>query len=103
MTIQKQGSDRTSRQMSEAPEGAFFVWCTGDVFYPRKLAAHIGRTDIIIKPRSWLSGNGWRGLERMVVIDHHLMDLHKTHHEIEAVIGIRIRNDRLKMRDQIKK
>lgn len=39
---------RTTRQMEAAPEGAVYVWCEDALTYPRRLAEHLGRTDLVI-------------------------------------------------------
>ncbi len=42
------GTGRTSAQMREAPAGAIFIWCNGQLDYPCRLAHHLGRTDLEI-------------------------------------------------------
>lgn len=38
----------TTRQMMEAPKGAIYVWINSHLDYPRRLADHIGRRDLVI-------------------------------------------------------
>lgn len=62
----------TSRQMQSAPKGAAFVWCNSHLYYPQKLAQHLGRTDLEVRPLQWLlnmpnlAGSVLNG----VVVDH---------------------------------
>ena len=45
----ERGTGRTTRQMENAPYGATFVWCSNHgLHYPRMLAKHLGRDDLII-------------------------------------------------------
>jgi len=65
-------SGRTTRQMQAAPFGAAFVWCNGMTEYPQELARALGRTDLIIRPLSWLSPQNVMGRKFSgIVIDHH--------------------------------
>lgn len=65
------GTDRTTKQMREAPQGAIFVWCTNVTAYPRALAAQLGRRDLDIAPLDWLDGHRHRGRPPgSVVVDH---------------------------------
>lgn len=62
---------RTSRQLSEAPPGAIFVWLSGNLAYPRALARFLGRTDIGFKPLEWLRWGSELGRgELKIVVDH---------------------------------
>jgi len=42
----------TTKQMQSAPEDAYFVWYNDDLAYPIKLAAFLGREDLVILKRS---------------------------------------------------
>jgi hypothetical protein len=42
----------TTKQMQNAPEGAYFVWYNDELAYPIKLATFLGREDLIILKRS---------------------------------------------------
>jgi hypothetical protein len=66
------GRGKTSQQMKEAPHGAVFVWCTGDLYYPKMLARHLGREDLKVKSFSWLQREEMYNLkpEIVVVVDH---------------------------------
>lgn len=62
---------RTTQQLKNAPQGAIFVWCNSHTYYPQNLARELGRSDIKIKPFSWLEERNVRGLRGAhVVIDH---------------------------------
>lgn len=78
----------TTRQMIEAPEGAFYVWCNGNTYYPRRLALHLGRRDLRVVGSDWLMnpGNVFSALD--VVIDH---ALEPTYRQMDAIDHIRIR------------
>ena len=69
---------RTSRQMMEAPPGATFVWNNSMLDYPRSLAADLGRTDLIIRPRSWLDPMRVRGLRGLTVVLDHAIELDQS-------------------------
>lgn len=70
------GTGRTTKQMMEAPKGAVFVWCNKEVWYPQRLAEKLGRKDLQIQPRSWLTGERWRGQSFPgIVVDHALHEL----------------------------
>lgn len=62
------GTGRTTRQIQQAADGAVFVWCNHALFYPRKLAAALGRYDLRIVGPIWLDSPGHR--PPAVVIDH---------------------------------
>jgi hypothetical protein len=65
------GTGRTSEQMRNAPQGAFYVWCNHHLGYPRTLAERLGRKDLKIVSNSWLNGDSWLGRRGYkVVIDH---------------------------------
>lgn len=44
---------RTTNQMLKAPIGAVYVWCNGDLYYPKQLARRLGREDLKVVPPSW--------------------------------------------------
>lgn len=58
--------------MLNAPKGSVYVWVTGDLGYPTRLAREIGREDLQIVRRSALeSDRYWNGRRLLaVVIDH---------------------------------
>lgn len=61
----------TTKQMTEAPQYAVFVWMHGDLEYPRDLARHLQRDDLEIVSPMWLDNRRWMGLRlRGVVVDH---------------------------------
>lgn len=65
------GTGTTTRQMQDAPKGAYFVWCNGQLEYPKALAKKIGREDLkIIRPydleRDRMCGIEFTG----IVVDH---------------------------------
>ena len=46
MTVR--GSGQTTQAMLAAPQGARYIWCNGQTDYPRSLAEHLGRKDLVI-------------------------------------------------------
>ena len=44
----------TTQQMTDAPQGAMYVWCNSELHYPKSLARTLGRTDLVVLPPSWL-------------------------------------------------
>jgi hypothetical protein len=60
----------TTKQMQEAPIGAFFVWCNGHVDYAKGLARKLGRPDLEVVPSAWLHERRVMGLLLPVVVDH---------------------------------
>ena len=64
---------RTTAQMNAAPPGAVFVWLNSNLFYPKALAAKLGRDDMEVRPLSWLNKRNTRGRRfnySEVVVDH---------------------------------
>lgn len=68
------GTGRTTAQMKAAPIDSVFVCCSNETYYCRHLAHHLGRGDLSIKPRAWLSRNA-RGVAIPVVIDHAIREV----------------------------
>jgi hypothetical protein len=64
-------SGRTTRQMQGAPKRSVFVWCNGQLDYPKSLAQRLGRSDLAIVGPSWLSSGAGRRFPG-VVLDHNL-------------------------------
>ena len=66
------GNGATTRQIENAPHGAVFVWCNGDLSYPKHIAHKLGRGDLEIVSPLWLeSPQRWAGrILKGVVIDH---------------------------------
>lgn len=60
---------RTSAQMLAAPKGALFIWCNGNLAYPRALAKHLGRSDLIVKAPAFFAITGGVRFPALVV-DH---------------------------------
>lgn len=61
----------TTKQMTEAPQYAVFVWVHGDLEYPRDLARKLQREDLEIVSPFWLEHRRWIGLRlRGIVVDH---------------------------------
>jgi hypothetical protein len=77
----------TSGQMKAAPAGEFFVWCNGDLRYPKALAANLGRSDLrIVSPDEVRFGclYGHRG---SVLVDHAAELTPETWREIHRTRG----------------
>lgn len=72
--MQKRGSGQTTRKMQSAPYGAIYIWCNSGLEYPRALARHIGRQDLIIRSPAYFENFGYRGLRIPVVLDHATME-----------------------------
>ena len=67
----ERGSGRTTQQMKEAPLGAIYIWLHGEVWYPKNLAAKIGRADLQIVGPMWLNSMNFQGKRLSgIVIDH---------------------------------
>jgi hypothetical protein len=66
-------SGKTVGQIRSAPIGAVFIWCNGNLVYPRNLARMADRQDLKFVPPSWLDTGGWRGQHLSgIVVDHAL-------------------------------
>lgn len=65
---------RTSAQLKALKAlkpNALFVWCNGDLYYPEKLAEHLGVKNIRIVKPMFIMDQAWRGLRfSEVVLDH---------------------------------
>ena len=57
----------TSYQMEKLPERGVYIWCNGDITYPKALAKFLGREDILVAPSTYY------------VLDHHLESLARKH------------------------
>lgn len=66
------GTGRTTKQMQEAPRGAIFVWCNGQLSFPRHLAAKLGRSDLRIEGPGFFDIRvpRFKGVTTPVVVDH---------------------------------
>jgi len=63
----------TSQQMREAPQGAVYVWCNAHLDYPRDLARHLRREDlVIVAPHQieWPETTRYRTRRSGIVLDH---------------------------------
>jgi hypothetical protein len=85
------GSGRTTKQMREAPHGAVFVWCNGQLFYPRDLARHLGRADLeIVSPDSMREYHRFMGRKLSGLVIDHAAELNARQYD-----GMRHVNDRI--------
>lgn len=66
----ERGSGRTTQQMLDAPQGAIYVWCNGELRYPRELAKSLGRKDLLIHSRSCFRDGRLRGIRKPIILDH---------------------------------
>lgn len=65
------GTGRTTAQMIAAPTNAAYVWpVSRSVVYAKDLARSLGREDLKVVDRSWLSGPESRGWRNAVIVDH---------------------------------
>lgn len=69
MTAERQ-TGITTRQMTEAPVGAVYVWVNSELSYPRRLALHLGRRDLQIVGPSWLNMPKFYRHAAGIVVDH---------------------------------
>ena len=90
--MNNRGTGKTTQQLNSAPHGAVFVWCNGQIGYPQQLARSLGRTDIQVKPKSWLDSNECMGVRAPVVYDHALCVL--SIRALEAKTYLRERQER---------
>lgn len=71
MAKNKRGSGRTSNAMNQAPENAVYVWCDRHLDYPKRLARHLGRSDLQIVRPEWIVNERWRGqMFSGIIVDH---------------------------------
>jgi hypothetical protein len=56
--------------MMEAPHGAIYVWLNGRLDYPRRLADHIGRRDLVIVSAGSVRLETVIGKMVVMVVDH---------------------------------
>lgn len=63
------GEGTTTKQMKEAPKGAFFVITGEHPRYWMDLAKHLERTDLRITSVSFVENNS-RGHRHLIVVDH---------------------------------
>jgi hypothetical protein len=85
MTDQLSAVGTTTRQLQYAAPNAVFVWHMGDTRYARRLAAFLGRSDLRIQGRQWISCEAcWRGHQFPdVILDHQISptELERSHVE----------------------
>lgn len=62
---------RTTRQIEQAPKDAVYV-CPSvrSISYHRRLAADLGRQDLVIVSAYWFTDQNWRGRRGSVILDH---------------------------------
>lgn len=63
MNLSNRQTGRTTKQLRNVPLNGVFIWCNNNLVYPRCLASHIGRMDIIIVGPDWLDSDKWRGIK----------------------------------------
>lgn len=56
--------------MIEAPLGAWYIWPSANYAYPKHLAAHLGRSDLVILAADTLTVERVLSSAKPVVIDH---------------------------------
>ena len=71
----RRGDGTTTLQMTDAAEGALFIWCNGHLDYPRQLARKLGRTDLKIYSPSALENHFLAGLRFPAIVLDHACDL----------------------------
>lgn len=60
----------TTQQMIEAPKGAIYVWVNDMLDYPKRLAEHLGRGDLLIKSPRSVRLQTVAGRRIGIVVDH---------------------------------
>lgn len=60
----------TTQQMKEAPKGAIYVWVNDVLDYPKSLARHLGRSDLLILPPHIVRLQTVAGRQIGIVVDH---------------------------------
>lgn len=61
-------SGKTTKAMLNAPKGATFIWCNHQLDYPRRLAKHLGRDDLMIVGPEWIEDRRWAGLDLTALV-----------------------------------
>ena len=70
-TTRRRGSGTTAMQMRDCAQSAIYVWVNGQLDYPKRLALHLGRSDLRIVSPSFLSNYQFAGLRMTdLVLDH---------------------------------
>lgn len=85
------GTGRTTEQIVNAPLHSVFVWCNGQMHYPRCLVRRMNRTDIKVVPPSWITSHEWRGKTLTGVTVDHALKLTPEQYESLNVILSRVR------------
>jgi hypothetical protein len=100
MTNSERGTGRTKAQMLDAPHKAIFVWCNGQLHYPRVLARHLGRTDLeIVSPEQIEHWQNFMGRELTGVVVDHATHFHGRQFEGIQHILDRVRDPALTRRE----
>lgn len=69
--MSKRALGSTTHQMINAPVNSVYVWLNSNLLYPRSLAKHLGRGDLIIRSCNGVFGDGsWRGVKQEIIVDH---------------------------------
>lgn len=65
-------SGRTTKQMTDAPRGAIYVWPNRQFYYPFKLAEHLKRSDLVLSTPDLFDNGGYRlrGQAIPIILDH---------------------------------
>lgn len=60
----------TTKQIESAPQGALYCWVSSNTWYPKELAAHLGRKDLRLCGPEYIRNERHRGLSVPIVVDH---------------------------------
>lgn len=82
----------TTLQMLNAPKDAVYVWVNSKLLYPKHLARHLGRDDLVICTRGLLTAENVVLSKTYWVIDHALEEQRFTSSQIDALVEISRRN-----------
>lgn len=79
------GTGRTTKQMKSAPLNAIYVWCNGNLYYPKKLANSIGRNDLsIVSPID--IDHRLRGRRNVNIVIDHATDLTSEQYDFISLV-----------------
>lgn len=83
----ERGTGRTTKQIKEAPRNGIFVWCNGYYRHAESLANALGRSDLQVKPLSWLLSGRWQGIDpNRIVVDHYVTERSLSPREWDEVL-----------------
>lgn len=89
------GTGITSKQMTDAPILAVYVWCNGHLWYPQLLAKRLKREDLEIVSPDWILNGRWQNRNLTgIVVDHALGTWFRYPRRFEDLLRIALSNVR---------